>query len=183
MRKFAKISAVLAAMVLALAFAGCNSSSDDDDGSVKYAESYIEFTSDTTAKCYEYFDQEDVDDEAAPSVGYFLDTEVNFKTNGNTLTVTDGKFYYYEKGDWPYDKIEDIVDEGTDWSLTYTISGSELTEVFKCTKKGESGTDTTKYTKVTKKPTEPSRKYFQFRVLNFIVIIRLQVKYLELFFC
>ena len=31
MRKFAKISAVLAAMVLALAFAGCNSSSDDDD--------------------------------------------------------------------------------------------------------------------------------------------------------
>ena len=32
MRKFAKISAVLAAMVLALAFAGCNSSSDDDDG-------------------------------------------------------------------------------------------------------------------------------------------------------
>ena len=31
MRKFAKISAVLAAMVLALAFAGCNSSSDGDD--------------------------------------------------------------------------------------------------------------------------------------------------------
>ncbi len=31
MRKFAKISAVLAAMVFALAFAGCNSSSDDDD--------------------------------------------------------------------------------------------------------------------------------------------------------
>ena len=31
MRKFAKISAVLAAMVLALAFAGCNSSSEDDD--------------------------------------------------------------------------------------------------------------------------------------------------------
>lgn len=31
MRKFAKISAVLAAMVLALAFAGCKSSSDDDD--------------------------------------------------------------------------------------------------------------------------------------------------------
>ena len=33
MRKFAKISAVLAAMVLALAFAGCNSSSDDDGSS------------------------------------------------------------------------------------------------------------------------------------------------------
>ena len=31
MRKFAKISAVLAAMVFALAFASCNSSSDDDD--------------------------------------------------------------------------------------------------------------------------------------------------------
>ena len=33
MRKFAKISAVLAAMVFALAFAGCNSSSDDDGSS------------------------------------------------------------------------------------------------------------------------------------------------------
>ena len=31
MRKFAKISAVLAAMVLALAFAGCKSDDDDDD--------------------------------------------------------------------------------------------------------------------------------------------------------
>ena len=31
MRKFAKISAVLAAMVFALAFAGCKSDDDDDD--------------------------------------------------------------------------------------------------------------------------------------------------------
>ena len=31
MRKFAKISAVLAAMVLALGFAGCKSDDDDDD--------------------------------------------------------------------------------------------------------------------------------------------------------
>ena len=31
MRKFAKISAVLAAMVLALAFVGCKDDDDDDD--------------------------------------------------------------------------------------------------------------------------------------------------------
>ena len=76
MRKFAKISAVLAAMVLALAFVGCKSDDDDDDdvssstlgisgtekaywisveeddGSTKYAKTYIEFTSDTTGKTY-----------------------------------------------------------------------------------------------------------------------------------
>ncbi|WP_296010326.1 hypothetical protein [uncultured Treponema sp.] len=34
MRKFAKISAVLAAMVLALAFVGCKDDDDDDDPSV-----------------------------------------------------------------------------------------------------------------------------------------------------
>ncbi len=34
MRKFAKISAVLAAMVLALAFVGCSDDDDDDDPSV-----------------------------------------------------------------------------------------------------------------------------------------------------
>ena len=111
MRKFAKISAVLAAMVLALAFAGC------------IVESYV-----------------------------------TFKTSGNTLTATDAKFYYYEKGVWAYDKIEDIVDEDTPWSLTYTISGSEMTETFTYTDKGETGTDTTKYTKVTSKPTAPYKK-------------------------
>ena len=34
MRKFAKISAVLAAMVLALAFVGCKDDDDDDDENV-----------------------------------------------------------------------------------------------------------------------------------------------------
>ena len=183
MRKFAKISAVLAAMVLALAFAGCKSDDDDDDVSgstlgisgtekaywisveeekgedgVKYAKSYIEFTSDTTAKCYKYFDQEDVDNKGkAPSVGYFLESEVTFKTSGNTLTVTDGKFYYYEKDVWVDENLNDSSDI-TDWSLTYTISGSEMTETFTYTDKGETGTDTTKYTKVTSKPTAPYKK-------------------------
>ena len=181
MRKFAKISAVLAAMVFALAFAGYKSDDDDDDVSgstlgvggtvywisveeekdedgVKYAKSYFEFTSDTTAKCYRYFDQDDVDDGEAPSVGYFVDSYVTFKTNGNVLTATDAKFYYYEKGVWACGKIEGMVDKGTPWSLTYTISGSEMTEVFKCTMKGETGTDTTKYTKVAEKPTAPYKK-------------------------
>ncbi|MDO5772914.1 MAG: hypothetical protein Q4P16_01225 [Spirochaetales bacterium] len=182
MRKFAKISAVLAAMVLALAFAGCKSDDDDDDvssstlgisgaekaywisveekddGSVKYAKSYIEFTSGTTAKSYKYYDQNDVDiKEEAPSVGYFLDTEVSFKTSGNTLTVTDGKFSRYEKGVWVYENFNDSSDL-TDWSLTYTISGSEMTEVFTFTSKGETDSETTKYTKVASKPTEPYKK-------------------------
>ena len=34
MRKFAKISAVLAAMVLVLAFVGCKDDDDDDDSSI-----------------------------------------------------------------------------------------------------------------------------------------------------
>ena len=41
MRKFAKISAVLAAMVLALAFASCNSSSDDDDDDAKAIQAIV----------------------------------------------------------------------------------------------------------------------------------------------
>ena len=183
MRKFAKISAVLAAMVLALAFAGCKSDDDDDDVSgstlgvsgaekaywisveeekgedgVKYAKSYIEFTSDATAKSYKYYDQDDVDiKKEAPSVGYFLDTEVSFKTSGNTLTATDCKFCYYEKGSWVYENFNDIPDL-TDWSLTYTISGSEMTEVFAYTNKGKTDSETTKYIKVTEKPTAPYKK-------------------------
>jgi len=182
MRKFAKISAVLAAMVLALAFAGCKSDDDDDDVSgstlgisgtekaywisveeekgedgVKYAKTYIEFTSDTTAKCYKYYDQEDVDYKEAPSVGYFVETEATFTTSGNTLTVTDGKMYFYEKGDWIDENFNDSSDL-TDWSLTYTISGSEMTEVFKYTSKDKTDSETTKYIKVTEKPTAPYKK-------------------------
>ena len=174
MRKFAKISAVLAAMVFALAFAGCKSDDDDDDdvsgstaywisvkekddGSVKYASNYIEFISDTTAKCYRYYDQYDVDDGEASSVGYFLESEVTFKTSGNTLTATDSISYYYEKGDWLDENLNDSSDI-TDWSLTYTISGSEMTEVFNYTSKGKTDSEITKYTKVTEKPTAPYRK-------------------------
>ena len=134
------------------------SKKEKDDGSIKYAGSYIEFTSDTTAKSYKYFNQDNVDDGEAPSVGYFVDCYVTFKTNGNVLTATDVKFYYYEKGVWACDKIEDMVDEGTPWSLTYTISGSEMTEVFTFTDKGDTGTETSKYTKVASKPTEPYKK-------------------------
>ena len=173
MRKFAKISAVLAAMVLALAFVGCKSDDDDDDvsgstlgisgtekaywisveeekdGSVKYAKSYIEFTSDTTGKTYKYYDQEDVDYEEAPSVGYFVETEATFTTSGNTLTVTGFTAYKYKDGKWGSEKLE-----AEDWSDTYTISGSEMTETFK----DEEETETTKYIKVTEKPTAPYKK-------------------------
>ena len=187
MRKFAKISAVLAAMVLALAFVGCKSDDDDDDVSgstlgisgtekaywisveeekgedgVKYAKSYIEFTSDKTTECYKYYDQGYVDKGEAPSVRYFLENDYTFTTSGNTLTVTDGNMYYYEEGEWSYDKIDDVikeeVGEGSEWSITYTISGSEMTETFTFTDKGKTDSETTKYIKVTEKPTKPYKK-------------------------
>ena len=128
---------------------------EKDNGSVKYAKSYIEFTSDTTAKCYGYYDQDDVADGEAPSVGYFVDSYITFKTNGNVLTATDSIFYKYEKGAFVGENLNDDL---TDWSLTYTISGSEMTETFTFTDKGESGTETNKYTKVTEKPTAPYTK-------------------------
>ena len=174
MRKFAKISAVLAAMVLALAFAGCKSDDDDDDddvssstlgisgtekaywisveeddGSTKYAKTYIEFTSDTTGKTYKYFDSDDVDNGDASSVGYSVETEFTFTTSGNTLTLTGFTIYEYKNGKWDSEKFEA---EG--WSETYIISGSELTDTFK----DEKETKTTKYIKVTEKPTEPYKK-------------------------
>ena len=174
MRKFAKISAVLAAMVLALAFVGCKSDDDDDDdvsssalgisgtekaywisveeeegGSTKYAKTYIEFTSDTTGKTYKYYDQDEVNKGKASSVGYFVETEATFTTSGNTLTVTGFTIYEYTDGKWASEKLE-----SGDWSETYTISGSELTDTFKDTEE----TETTKYIKVTSKPTEPYKK-------------------------
>ena len=74
MRKFAKISAVLAAMVLALAFAGCNSSSDDDDDA-KPIQTFVLSGEDVTL----------YDD------GTFISKTSDGKTSKGTYTKADGK--------------------------------------------------------------------------------------------
>lgn len=56
MRKFAKISAVLAAMVFALAFAGCNSSSDDDDDDPSVVTTWSSYDSSNRYDFYFYDD-------------------------------------------------------------------------------------------------------------------------------
>ena len=117
MRKFAKISAVLAAMVLALAFAGCNSSSDDDDegngtsstknilaGKTYYSIDFkkAEFTSESANR-------------AKIEVGMFA-----FDSNGQKVKYTE-LAYDFKNGAVAKDNI---IDSG---EFDYSVSGSTLT--------------------------------------------------------
>ena len=115
MRKFAKISAVLAAMVLALAFAGCNSSSDDDGSSS---------TKNILAgKTYYSIDFEKVDytsesnNEAKIRVGMFA-----FDSNGQKVKFTELK-YDFKNGAVEENK-DNIIESDV---LDYSVSGSSLT--------------------------------------------------------
>ena len=118
MRKFAKISAVLAAMVLALAFAGCNSSSDDDDegngtsstknilaGKTYYS---IDFKVDYTSES---------NNEAKIRVGMFA-----FDSNGQKVKFT-GLEYNFKNG--AVDENKDNIIESDEFN--YSVSGSTLT--------------------------------------------------------
>ena len=118
MRKFAKISAVLAAMVLALAFAGCNSSSDDDDeGNGTSSTKNI-----LAGKTYYSIDFEKVDytsesnNEAKIRVGMFA-----FDSNGQKVKFT-GLEYNFKNGAVNKDNIIERPNE-----LDYSVSGSTLT--------------------------------------------------------
>ena len=116
MRKFAKISAVLAAMVLALAFAGCSdggSSSDD----VTVAKNIL------AGKTYYSIDFEKVDytsesnNEAKIRVGMFA-----FDSNGQKVKFT-GLEYNFKNG--AVDENKDNIIESDE--LNYSVSGSTLT--------------------------------------------------------
>ena len=116
MRKFAKISAVLAAMVLALAFAGCSdggSSSDD----VTVAKNIL------AGKTYYSIDFEKVDytsesnNEAKIRVGMFA-----FYSNGQKVKFT-GLEYNFKNG--AVDENKDNIIESDE--LNYSVSGSTLT--------------------------------------------------------
>ena len=116
MRKFAKISAVLAAMVLALAFAGCSdggSSSDD----VTVAKNIL------AGKTYYSIDFEKVDytsesnNEAKIRVGMFA-----FDSNGQKVKFTELK-YDFKNGAVEENK-DNIIESDV---LDYSVSGSSLT--------------------------------------------------------
>ena len=115
MRKFAKISAVLAAMVLALAFASCNSSSDDDGSSstknILAGKTYYsidfeekEYTSESINK-------------AKIRVSMFA-----FDSNGQKVKCTE-LAYDFENG--AVDKNNDNIIEFDE--CDYSLSGSTLT--------------------------------------------------------
>ena len=116
MRKFAKISAVLAAMVLALAFASCSdggSSSDD----VTVAKNIL------AGKTYYSIDFEKVDytsesnNEAKIRVGMFA-----FDSNGQKVKFT-GLEYNFKNG--AVDENKDNIIESDEFN--YSVSGSTLT--------------------------------------------------------
>lgn len=141
MRKFAKISAVLAAMVLALAFAGCSDgggsssesgSSESENISLKgtywtrvedkgtywqYGGEYYYFTSDTVATYYKYDDG---------NSRYKVNGEMTFSVSGNVLTAINYKGYKLGEGDF------------AGYSASLTFSDSTMTEVLTSPDKTES---------------------------------------------
>ncbi len=119
MRKFAKISAVLAAMILALAFAGCNSSSDDDDeGNGSSSTKNI-----LAGKTYYSIDFEEKEytseliNKAKIRVSMFA-----FDSNGQKVKFT-GLKYNFKNG--VVDENKDNIIESDE--LNYSVSGSTLT--------------------------------------------------------
>ena len=91
MRKFAKISAVLAAMVLALAFVGCKDDDDDDQSVVTTW--YCEAESSTVY----FYDDGSVKAELGGetySGSYSGDTTKDIIDTKYEITITDGKFHF-----------------------------------------------------------------------------------------
>ena len=115
MRKFAKISAVLAAMVLALAFSGCNSSSDDDGTSstknILAGKTY--YSIDFEKKEY----TSELINKAKIRVGMFA-----FDSNGQKVKFS-GLKYNFKNGAVEENK-DNIIESDV---LDYSVSGSSLT--------------------------------------------------------
>lgn len=119
MRKFAKISAVLAAMVFALAFAGCKSDDDDDDeGNGTSSTKNI-----LAGKTYYSIDFEkkeytsELINKAKIRVGMFA-----FDSNGQKVKCTELK-YDFKNG--AVEENKDNIIESDE--LNYSVSGSTLT--------------------------------------------------------
>ncbi|MDY2617158.1 MAG: hypothetical protein SOV76_11490 [Treponema succinifaciens] len=102
MRKFAKISAVLAAMVLALAFVGCKDDDDDNDQSV-----VTTWCTESNSSKFYFYDDGSVKfelDVETYSGSYSGDTTkdgtikvfatVEGSSHTFTLEITDGKLYF-----------------------------------------------------------------------------------------
>ena len=115
MRKFAKISAVLAAMVFALAFASCNSSSDDDGSSS---------TKNILAgKTYYSIDFEKVEYTSAEiNKAKIRVSMFDFDSNVQKVKCTE-LAYGFENG--AVDKNNDNIIEFDEYD--YSVSGSTLT--------------------------------------------------------
>ena len=114
MRKFAKISAVLAAMVFALAFTSCNSSSDDDDDSS---------TKNILAgKTYYSIDFEEKEyTSATVNRAKICISMFAFDSNGQKVKYTE-LAYDFKNGAVNKDNIIERPNE-----LDYSVSGSTLT--------------------------------------------------------
>ena len=87
MRKFAKISAVLAAMVLALAFAGCKSDDDDDDPSV--VTTWSSYDSSNSSNRYDFYFYDDNTFKSTHSVSGITYEHLSGTYTGDT--TKDGK--------------------------------------------------------------------------------------------
>ena len=115
MRKFAKISAVLAAMVFALAFASCNSSSDDDGSSS---------TKNILAgKTYYSIDFEEKEyTSATVNRAKICISMFAFDSNGQKVKYTE--LAYDFKNGAIYKNKDNIIESDV---LDYSVSGSTLT--------------------------------------------------------
>ena len=88
MRKFAKISAVLAAMVLALAFAGCKSDDDDDDDP-SVVTTWSSYDSSNSSNRYDFYFYDDNTFKSTHSVSGITYEHLSGTYTGDT--TKDGK--------------------------------------------------------------------------------------------
>ena len=133
MRKFAKISAVLAAMVLALAFVGCKD--DDDDPSVVttwYCTETDEDGSSATMTLYFYDDStfKVVDSSEGVNINFATGTYTGDTTKDGNIVITIKKIV---KGVLDDSESLDLVDVPAEYAsyfvLKATINGNTMSSI------------------------------------------------------
>ena len=137
MRKFAKISAVLAAMVLALAFVGCKDDDDDDDDDPSvvttwYCTETDEDGSSATMTLYFYDDStfKVVDSSEGVNINFATGTYTGDTTKDGNIVITIKKIV---KGVLDDSESLDLVDVPAEYAsyfvLKATINGNTMSSI------------------------------------------------------
>ena len=134
MRKFAKISAVLAAMVLALAFVGCKDDDDDDDDPSVVTTWYCtETDEDDTETLYFYDDStfKNVNSSEGVNITVATGTYTGDTTKDENIVITLKKIVKGVLEDSDSTELVDVPSEyASKFVIKATINGNTLAAVM-----------------------------------------------------